>query len=127
MLSLARLVQVELGAPPDHLLAEVEVLLQGRLQVDDPWLPVDQRQHVDREGGLHGGVLVEGVEHLARLPGPAQLDDDAHTVAVRFVPQVADAVDLLVAGEGGDPFDEGGLVHLVGQLCNDDLHPVAPR
>ena len=42
---------------------------------------------------LHARVLVERVEHLARLAGAAQLDDDAHAVAVGLVAQVADAVD----------------------------------
>ena len=91
------------------------------LRRDDARLPVHQRQHVDEEGGLHGGVFVEVVEHLARLRFALQLDDDAHALAVGLVAQVADAVDLLVLDQLGDALDQGGLVDLVGQLGDDDL------
>ena len=118
-------VQVELGAAADDLAPEGDVVLQHPLQAEGPRLTVHQRQHVHRERRLHRRVAVELVQDLLRLTGPAQLDDDAHAVAVRLVAQVADAVDPLVAGQVGDALDQGGLVGLVGQLGDDDLLPAA--
>ena len=54
---------------------------------------------------------------------PAELDDDAHAVPVRFVAQVGDAFDALVLDQLGDGLDELGLVDLVGDLVDDDALP----
>ena len=98
------------------------IVLQGFFQADDARLPVHQRQHVDEEGGLHGGVLDRG--YSAPVCGwdfPLELDDDAHALPVGLIAQVADAVDFLVFDQVGDVFDEGGLVDLVRQLADDNL------
>jgi len=44
---------------------------------------------------------------------------------IRLVTQVGDAVDLLVLDQLGHLLEQGRLVHLVGQLGDDDRHPVA--
>src|SRR5690606_2950323 len=51
----------------------------------------------------------------------AQIDGDAHARAVGLVAQLADALNLLVANKLGDALDEARLVHLVGDLVDDDL------
>ena len=76
--ALARLLEVELAAAPDHLAAVVDVGLERRLEANRARLAVDEREHVDGERRLHAGVLVQGVEHGAGLAAAAQLDDDAH-------------------------------------------------
>ena len=53
------LCQLKLGAAGDDFLAEIDIILQGFFQADDPGLAVHQRQHVDEEGRLHGGIFVE--------------------------------------------------------------------
>ena len=68
-------------------------------------------------------MLVEQVLDLLRRALALQLDHDAHPVAVALVAQVGDALDLLVAHEVRDLLDQRGLVHLVGQLRDDDLRP----
>ncbi len=79
--------------------------------------------HREKDHGealLHLGVLVELVEHDLRLGAALELDDDAHAVAVALVAHVADVVDDLFVDQLGDALDELGLVHLVGNLGDDD-------
>ena len=121
----ARLAEVELGPPPDDLLAVVDVVLEHAAQRQRLRLPVDQRQHVHVERELHRGVLEQVVQHLVRVGVALDLDVDAHPVAVRLVAQVGDAVDPLVLDEVGDLLEQGRLVHLVRQLGDDDRDPVA--
>ena len=92
----ARLAEVELGAPADDLAAPVDVVLEDRLERQRLGLAVDQRQHVHVEGELQRGVLEQVVEHLVRVDVALALDDQAHAVAVRLVAQVGDAVDFLL-------------------------------
>ena len=54
-----------------------------------------------------------------------QLDDQAHPVPVRLVPQVADALDLLIAHEPRDLLDDPHFISLVRNLGKDDLDAVA--
>ena len=77
-------------------------------------------QQDDAEGGLEGGLLEELVDDDLGLLAALELDDDAG-VLVGLVAQVADAVDLLLGDQLGDARDEGGAVHVVGDLGDDDL------
>ena len=108
-------------APGDDLATEGDELLQRLLEADDAGLAIDQRQHVDGEGRLQGRVLVERVEQLLRLGLALQQNDDPHPLAVRLVAQFGDAGEPLAVDQGGDLLDQGRLIHLVGQLGNDDL------
>ena len=121
----AGLVQLELGAAGEDLVAVVDVVLQQALDVENTRLAVHQRQQVDAEGALHGRELEQVVEHLPGVHIAPQLDDDAHALAVGFVAQVGDAFDTLVAHQVGDPLDQRRLVDLVGQLGDDDGRAVA--
>jgi len=49
-----------------------------------------------------------------------ELDHHAVAVAVALVAQVGDAVDLLLVHQFGDALDHARLVHLVGNLGDDD-------
>ena len=86
---------------------------------------MDEGAHVCREGLLHLGQLVQVVQDDHSLRAAAQLHDDAHSSPVGLVADFGDAVEPLVLDEGGDLFDQSGLVDLVRKLGNDDLHPVA--
>jgi hypothetical protein len=55
------------------------------------------------------------------------LDHDAIAVAVGFVAQRGDAVDLLLAPQLADALDHRGLVHLVGNLADDDRLALAAQ
>ena len=121
----ARLAEVELGPPADDLAAMVDVVLEHAAQRQRLRLAVDERQHVHVERELHRGVLEQVVQHLVRVGVALDLDVDAHAVAVGLVAQVGDAVDPLVLDQVGDLLEQGGLVHLVRQLGDDDRRPVA--
>ena len=119
----AGLLQVELGPAPDDLAAVVDVVLQDGLERQRLRLAVDQGEHVHVERGLHRRVLEQVVQHPVRIGVALDLDVDAHAVAVRLVAQVGDALDLLGADQLGDLLEQGGLVHHVRQLGDDDRHP----
>jgi hypothetical protein len=79
-----------------------------------------ERQHVAAERGLHRREAEKLVEHHLGRRVALQFDHHAHADAVGFVGDVADALDLLLAHRVGDAFDHGRLVHLVGDLVDDD-------
>ena len=70
-------------------------------------------------------MLVEIVQHDVRQLAALELDDDPHAVAVGFVAQVGNALDLLVAHELGHVGDQLRLVDLIRNLRDDDRHAVA--
>ena len=49
----------------------------------------------------------------------AQFEDDANAFAIGFVAQIGDALDLLLADQFRDPLDHVRLVHLEGDLADD--------
>ena len=123
---LLRLAQVELGAPEDDLLLEGQVFVQDMPQGADAGLGlvVDQRQHVDGEGDLELGLGKQPVEHHLGVGVLLQLDDDAHAVAVRLVPNVGDPLQALVLHLVGHVLDKHALVDLIGDLGDDDAGAV---
>ena len=90
--ALAGLLQLVLAAPADHLQAVVQVDPQGLLQAQHARLAIHQCQHDDAESALHGGMLVQVVQHPSRIGSLGQLDHDAHALAVRFIAQVGNAL-----------------------------------
>ena len=122
----AGLLQVELGAAADDLAPVVDVVLQDGLERQRLGLAVDQGEHVQVERDLHRRVLEQVVQDAVRVGVALDLDVDAHAVAVGLVAQVGDALDLLGADELGDLLEQGGLVHHVGQLGDDDRHAAVP-
>ena len=74
---------------------------------------------------LQLGVLVEIVEDDLRNLAAAQLDHDAHAVAVGLVAKVGDALDGLLAHQLGDLLEQPGLVDLIRDLGDDDGELVA--
>src|SRR5262249_41786505 len=114
------LLQIELGAPPHDFPAEVHEALDHLEQIHDLRPPADDGEHDDAEAHLQLRVLVEVVEnHLGHF-APPQLDDDPHALAVRLVTQIRDALDLLVAHELRDAFDQLRLVDLIRDFGDDD-------
>ena len=121
-----RLVQIITGPAEDDLLLEGDVLVQNVAQGENLRLRlvVHQRQHIDGKGGLELGLGKQTVQDHLRVCVLLQLDDDAHAVPVGLVPQVADALQTLVLHLLGHIFDEHPLVHLIGQLSDDNAGSV---
>ena len=77
------LLQLEAGAPGDHVAPVGDEALQHLLQGEDARLAAVDGEQDDAEGGLQRGVLVEVVQdHLGHRVA-LQLDDDAHALARR--------------------------------------------
>ena len=79
-----------------------------------------QGQHVTAEGCLHRRVAEQLVQHDLGRGIALQFDDNTHTVAVRFILNVGDALDPLFTGGFGDLFDHRCLVHLIGDFVDDN-------
>jgi hypothetical protein len=60
----------------------IDIVADQLAQRQRPRHVVDQRDHVDAEGGLHRRVLVELVEHHLGDRVALELDHDPHPVAV---------------------------------------------
>src|SRR5207245_5768554 len=66
-------------------------------------------------------VVEDDLRYLAAL----EFNDHAHPGLVRLVLDVRDALDLLLVRELADPAEQHRLVHLVGDLVDDDRLAVA--
>ncbi len=121
----ARLLELEHGPSRDDLASMRDERLDHRLQVAQPRLTVDQRDHVHAERVLQLRVLVEVVQHDLGNLAALELDDDAHARLVGLVLDVRDALELLLLRQLGDALEQRLLVHLVRQLVDDDRRAVA--
>ena len=126
MCPLLGLAQIVLGSAGQDFLLILEVLVQNLPQGQNfrLLLVIHQGQHDNGEIGLQGGLLEEIIQHHLRIGVLFQLNDHAHTVPIRLVPEVGNAVNALVLHLVGNGFDQLTLVHLVGQLGNNDSRPV---
>ena len=115
------LLQVILGPAADDLILELDVLLDHLLQGQDLRHLVVDGQHDDAHGILQLGVLVQLVQDDLGVGVLAHVDDDAHSLAVGLIVQVADALDPLVLNEVCDVLDEARLIDHVRDLRHDDL------
>ena len=66
-------------------------------------------------------MLIQLIDHDLRNRVALELDNDAHAIAVRFIPQIADAFDLFVVDKLGDLLDQPLLIDHVGNFADDDL------
>ena len=125
MAPFARLAQLEHRAARDDFAPVRDERLEQVLEVEEPRLAVDQRHHVHMEGVLQLRHLVEVVQHDFRNLAALQLDDHAHARLVGLIAQVRDALESLVGDQLGELLEQRLLVHLVGQLVDDDRLPIA--
>src|SRR5690606_14943917 len=103
----------DVGAVLEEQRAHLPHRQQARGTVDDDVV-------VDREGRLELRVLVELVEHRLGAFTALVLEHDAHALTVGLVAQRRDVLDLLRPHQLRHRLDQRGLVHLVGDLGDDD-------
>ena len=113
--------QVEDGAAGDDIHLEVDIVLENLLQIQDLRHTVHNCQHDDTIGDLHLGVAVQAVEHHMGRSLPLEGDLNMHTVSVGVVVNIGDTVNPLVLDHIGNALHKTGLVHLIGQLRDNDL------
>ena len=97
-----------------------QIVVKNLLQVENTWMPVDERQHDGTEIDLHLGMLVQVVQHDLRIHIRTQLDNDAHAASIRFITECRDAVNDFLAGQVGNHFHQARLIHLVRQFRHND-------
>ena len=120
MRALFRLVQIEARAAHDDVFLVFDIIMDALLEVEDFRLAVHKRKEDDPVGSLQLGMFVQRVQHDLRIGVLAELDDDAHTVPVRFFADVGNAFHPFVFDEVGNIFNEARLVDLIRDLADDD-------
>ena len=115
-----RLVELEATAAGDHVPAMADEADQDVAQAQRARLPAVNREEHDSKGGGERRLRHQVVHHHAGDGVPLQLHDDAHAGAVGLVPDVADALELLLPDELGNLLDQPRLVHLIRNLGDDD-------
>ena len=83
-------------------------------------MPIDEGQHNDTKRFLQLCMLIELIQHNIRIGIGAQFDDNAHTLAVRFIPQCRNAIDFFIPGQIGNGFNDPCLIDLIRDFRNDD-------
>jgi hypothetical protein len=119
------LVQIEPGAPQNHLAPVLEEILQNLLHVEEHRPVADHGHHVHAERGLELGILVQGVDDDVGDRTLLHVQDDADALAVGLVAQVGHVVDLVLVDQLGDLLHQGRLVHRKRNLADDDGLAVA--
>ena len=115
------------GAALQHHVAVVEEGLQHFLEVHHARRVVGvEHVHVEREARLELGVAEQRFHQHLGVDGLGfRLEHDAH-VLIRFVAHVGEQRQLLGLQQFGDLLDQLRLLHLIGDLGDDDL-PHAAR
>ena len=122
VLPVERFFEVVLRPLCDDLLLEGEIFIEHMAQGQNLrlLLVVDQRKHRHAERRLHLRLGKQAVQNDLRVRVLFEFNDDAHTVAVRLVADVGNALKALVAHLLGHVGDELALVDLIGKLGDDD-------
>ena len=115
--------QFILGTSLNDLVAMLHVVVDHLLEIEGLRTTMNQRHYVHPEGLLELRVFEQLILNHHRYRIALELDDDAHAVAVRFVPEVGNAFDLFVAGQQGNFLQEGALIDLVGDFGGDQRIP----
>src|SRR5262249_39564934 len=97
------------------------------LEIHDLRTAALECDYVGAEGRLQRRVSVQLVEYDIRHCVALELDDDAITLAVGFVAQGGDAVDFFIPPQLANSLDHRRLVHLVGNLADDDRLALAAQ
>ncbi len=112
--------QFKFSAAANHFQAVLDVDLQRPTQGKQAWLFVDQGQQLHAKGRLQHRVLVQPVENFLRLGTTFQFDENAHPVAITFIAQVRDFIELARTDEFGNLFNQARFIHLIWNFSNDD-------
>ena len=112
--------QQEGGAAHHHFQPVLEEGIQHVAQIDGARLSIHQRHAIDAERALQLGERIQIVQHHFAVFAAPQFDHHAVAVLVRFVADLGYALHPLFLHQFGDLLDHLRLVHLVGNLGNDD-------
>src|SRR5687768_12577201 len=112
--------QLILSPPPHYLATKLDETLEHLLEIEDPWLTVNDGQVNHAKGRLHGRQLKQLVEHHLRNRITLQFHHDPHAGSIGFIAQIGNALQLLLVAELGNAFDQTRLVDLKRNLRDYD-------
>src|SRR6185312_16548421 len=112
--------QQEGGTPSHNIHAVINKMLDRLDQAHFFRLVVHHSQKNHAEALLHGGVLVQLVQHQLRLASAFEFNHDAHSVTVALIANVGDVVDNFVVDQLRNALNEARFIHLVGNFGDDD-------
>ncbi len=111
--------QIVPRAADDHLAAMIYKAGESRAQIEQHGAVVHHSQHIDAKAGFQRRVLVQGIDDNVRYSAALEVNNHADALAVRFVPQVGNAVYLVIIDEGRNLFHQHGLVEAKGNFADD--------
>ena len=108
-------------AAGDDLLLVIHIVGDQLFEVEEHRLAAGNRNHVDAEGNLQVGILVEVGEHPLGIDVTLELDHGAHAGSVTLIADVVDPAQrgFFLLAELEDLFQHGGFIDLVGNLGDD--------
>ena len=98
----------------------LQKILQHLLEVQEARLVIYQRHHIHTKVVLQLRALVEIVQHHLRHFTALELDDNAHSRFIGFIPQIRNAFNLFLIHQLGNAFKQVFLIYLIWQLVDDD-------
>src|SRR6185312_10565070 len=108
------------GAAAHNIHAMINKMLDRLDQPHLLWLVVDHSQKNHAEALLHGGVLVQLVQHQLRLASALEFNHNAHSVAVALIANVGDVVNNFVVDQLRNALDQPRFIYLIGNFGDDD-------
>src|SRR5690554_1515516 len=120
MATFTGLAQLVDGPARHHFTAMANKRIKHFLEVQNLWLAVDQRHHVDTEHCLQLGVGEQVVHDHFGVLTTAKLNHHPDAFLVGFITQFGDAFQALFLDQFSNLFDQPCLVQLVRQFGDDD-------
>ena len=118
---LLRLAQVVGGAPGHHFFAVIQERFERLFEIEHLWAAVGNGEQIDAEGFLQRRVLIELVEDDVGYGIALELDDDAHSVAVRLIAEIGDSFNFLFLHQTGNLLDDAIFVDHERDFTDNDL------
>ena len=115
-----RLCQIELRPAGNDLFLMLHIIMQDFLEIQDSRPAIHQGQHDSTEAVLHLRVLVELIQDDIGIGITAQINDNPHAIAIRFIPEIRDTFNRLITYQISDFLDQLGLVDLIRDLRHND-------
>ena len=121
MLAFLCLAQVVLCSAHQHIALVVNISLQNCLKVHNLWHTVVKSKHICTDSVLQFGKGIKMVKHNLWVCFLFKFHHNAHTFAVRFIAQVAYALNAFVLNKFGNSFNQLCLVNHIWNFGNNNL------
>ena len=98
----------------------VQIGSQHLFEIQNLGLVIYQGQHIDAKGILQLGMLIKLIKDDISIGVLSGLNADSHTMTIRFVTKVSDAIHSLFSYQRCDLFDQSGFIYHIGNFGDDD-------